>query len=63
MADLQMVGISLDSSDFLHIRARGGARTELHFFSRMAGNPSGPGAALVARLFIASASSESLNLI
>ena len=63
VADLQMVGISFVSNDFLHIEAKGGASIELQFFSRMAGNPSGPGAALLFKLVIASASSESLNFI
>ena len=58
-----MVGISPVSRDVLHILARGGESAALHFFSRIAGNPSGPGAALEAKSFMASASSESLKCI
>ena len=62
-ADLHIMGISPVSRDDLHILARGGESAALHFFSRIAGNPSGPGAALDAKSFMASASSESLKLI
>ena len=63
LADLQIAGISPVSSDFLQIVARGHARAELHFLSRMAGNPSGPGAALVVNSLMASANWESVKLI
>ena len=63
MADLQVAGISSVSSEVLHILARGGESAVLHFFKRIAGNPSGPGAALDAKSFMASASSVSLKLI
>ena len=63
MAVLHIAGISPDLIEDLHTMARGRERAPLQFFNRMAGKPSGPGAALGVNSDIASASSELLKVI
>ena len=58
-ADLHGFGIVPHSRDFCHIRVSGGDNASLHFFSSIAGKPSGPGAALGERSSMASCRSDS----